>query len=129
VTESTAVEPVPASELDTRRGEELAEITNGIVRLFSEYYGRGPTRAKSYMLEDLYIVTVLRDTMTTVERTLVAHGEVDLVRRVRLTFQEAMAASFKGVVEQATRRRVASYHSQLLTDPDVGIEFFLLDPA
>lgn len=114
-------------EAGPRQGEELAEVTNGIVRLFSEYYGRGPTRAKTYVLEDRYLVTVLGDTMTTVERTLVDTGHADLVRQVRLTFQEAMADSFKAVVEQATGRRVTSYHSQLLTEPDVGFEFFLLE--
>jgi len=121
------VDSVEASEGPARLGDYLAEITNGIVRLFSEYYGRGPTRAKTYMLEDRYVVTVLRDTMTTVERTLAENGEADLVRRVRLTFQEAMADSFKGVVEKALDRRVAAYHSQILIEPDVGIEFFLLD--
>jgi uncharacterized protein YbcI len=121
------VDSVEASDGHARLGDLLAEITNGIVRLFSEYYGRGPTRAKTYMLEDRYVVTVLRDTMTTVERTLAENGEADLVRRVRLTFQEAMADSFKGVVEQALGRRVAAYHSQILIEPDVGIEFFLLD--
>jgi uncharacterized protein YbcI len=123
------VGPVDNPELHAGPGEELAEVTNGIVGLFREYYGRGPTRAKSYLLDDTYIVTVLRDTMTTVERTLVARGEADLVRRVRLAFQEAMTDSFQAVVEDATGRRVASYHSQLLTDPDVGFEFFVLDPA
>ena len=111
----------------TRLGDELAEITNGIVRLFSEYYGRGPTRAKTYMLEDRYVVTILRDTLTTVERTLAENDHVDMVRQVRLTFQEAMAANFKGVVEEALGRRVASYHSQILVQPDVGFEFFLLE--
>ncbi|HEV3377778.1 MAG TPA: Na-translocating system protein MpsC family protein [Thermoleophilaceae bacterium] len=109
-------------------GDELAEITNGIVRLFSEYYGRGPTQAKTYILEDRYVVTVLRNTMTTVERTLAEHGETDMVRRVRLTFQEAMASSFKGVVEDVLGRRVEAYHSQILVEPDVGFEFFLLEP-
>jgi uncharacterized protein YbcI len=122
------VEPVEAPEGDRRLGDELAEITNGIVRLFSEYYGRGPTRAKSYLLDDRYVVTVLRDTMTTVEKTLAERGEKDLVRSVRLTFQEAMAASFKGVVEDVLGRRVEAYHSQILIDPDVGFEFFLLEP-
>jgi uncharacterized protein YbcI len=117
---------VETREGHNRLGDELAEITNGIVRLFSEYYGRGPTRAKTYMLEDRYVVTVLRDTMTTVERTLAEKGEHDLVRRVRLTFQEAMAASFKGVVEDALGRRVEAYHSQILIEPDVGLEFFML---
>jgi uncharacterized protein YbcI len=110
-------------------GEELAEITNGIVKLFSEYYGRGPTRAKSYLLDDAYVVTVLRDTLTTVERTLAEAGHGDQVRSVRLTFQEAMAAEFMGVVEQALGRRVAAYHSQLLIDADLGFELFVLEEA
>jgi uncharacterized protein YbcI len=121
------VDSAEAREGPARLGDELAEITNGIVRLFSEYYGRGPTRAKSYMLEDRYVVTILRDTMTTVERTLAERGEKDLVRRVRLTFQEAMAASFKGVVEEVLGRRVEAYHSQILIEPDVGFEFFMLE--
>ena len=121
------MESVQTPEGQARLGDELAEITNGIVRLFSEYYGRGPTRAKTYMLENRYVVTVLRDTMTTVERTLAEKGERDLVRRVRLTFQEAMAASFKGVVEDVLGRRVEAYHSQILIEPDVGFEFFMLE--
>jgi uncharacterized protein YbcI len=108
-------------------GEELAEITNGIVGLFSEYYGRGPTRAKSYLLEDGYLVTVLRDTLTSVERTLAEHGHSDQVRSVRLTFQEAMADEFKGVVERALGRKVVAYHSQLLIDADIGFELFVLE--
>jgi uncharacterized protein YbcI len=120
------VDPAPTTDLDARHGEELAEITNGIVRLFSEYYGRGPTRAKSYLLDDTYVVTVLRNTMTTVEHTLVEGGHGDQVRSVRLTFQEEMADSFKGVVEAALGRRVVSYHSQLLVDADIGFELFVL---
>ena len=113
--------------MDANHGEALADITNGIVRLFSEYYGRGPTRAKSYLLDDMYVVTVLRDTLTTVERTLAESGNGEQVRTVRLTFQEAMADSFKGVVEQALGRRVVSYHSQLLIDADMGFELFVLE--
>jgi uncharacterized protein YbcI len=115
------------THLESPHGEQLAEITNGIVGLFSEYYGRGPTRAKSYLLDDIYLVTVLRDTMTTVEHTLVEVGHADQVRSVRLTFQEAMADSFKGVVESALGRPVTAYHSQLLVDADIGFELFVLD--
>jgi len=121
------VESTTGRETESRQGEELAEITNGIVGLFSEYYGRGPTRAKSYLLEDGYLVTVLRDTLTSVERTLAEHGHSDQVRSVRLTFQEAMAAEFKGVVERALGRKVIAYHSQLLIDADIGFELFVLE--
>ena len=112
---------------ENAHGEELAEITNGIVRLFSDYYGRGPTRAKSFLLDDTYVVTALRDTLTTVERTLAEAGHGDQVRNVRLTFQEAMADEFVGVVEGALGRRVAAYHSQLLIDADLGFELFVLE--
>jgi uncharacterized protein YbcI len=121
------VDPPQTSEAEARHGEELAEVTNGIVRLFSEYYGRGPTRAKSYILDDAYVVTVLRDTLTTVERTLADTGHGDQVRAVRLTFQEAMADTFKAVVEEALGRRVVAYHSQLLIDADMGFELFVLE--
>jgi uncharacterized protein YbcI len=120
------VDSIPAPDLEARRGEELALITNGIVGLFSEYYGRGPTRAKSYLLDEQYVVTVVRDTMTTVERTLSDGGRGEQVRSVRLAFQEAMADSFKAVVEKALGRDVVSYHSQLLVDADVGFELFVL---
>jgi uncharacterized protein YbcI len=121
---------VEAGELhsaENAHGEALAEITNGIVGLFSNYYGRGPTRAKSFLLDDTYVVTVLRDTLTTVERTLAETGHGDQVRSVRLTFQEAMAKEFMGVVEAALGRRVAAYHSQLLIDADLGFELFVLE--
>jgi uncharacterized protein YbcI len=121
------VDPAETSGSEVRHGEELAQITNGIVRLFSEYYGRGPTRAKSYLLDDVYIVTVLRDTLTTVERTLAETGHGDQVRAVRLTFQEAMADTFKAVVEEAVGRRVVAYHSQLLLDADISFEMFVLE--
>jgi uncharacterized protein YbcI len=121
------MDPVPPPDVSSRHGEELAEVTSGIVQLFSEFYGRGPTRAKSFLLDDVYVVTVLRDTMTTVEHTLVRGGHGAQVRSVRLTFQEAMEDSFKGVVEQALGRRVAAYHSQLLVEADIGFELFVLE--
>lgn len=111
----------------TSQGEQLAAVTNGIVQLFREYYGRGPNKAKSYLLDDRIVVCVLEDTMTTVEETLVENGHHDMVRQVRLTFQEAMADHFTRVVEAAMGRGVAAYHSQLTMQPDMGFEFFVLE--
>ncbi len=121
-------ERISTTESVSSQGEQLAAVTNGIVQLFSEYYGRGPTKAKSYLLDERIVVCVLEDTMTTVEQTLVKNGDKDMVRQVRLTFQEAMADEFKGVVERALGRRVAAYHSQLTMEPDIGFEFFVLEP-
>ena len=69
------------------------------MQIFSECYGRGPTKAKSYQFDD-YVVSVLEDIFTTVEQTLVKNGEQDLVRKVRLTFQEAVADRFTGAVSR-----------------------------
>jgi uncharacterized protein YbcI len=121
------MEPTPTTEAEARAGEQLAAVTNGIVQLFRDYYGRGPTKAKSYMLDDRIIVCVLEDTMTTVEKTLTECGHGHKVRDVRLTFQEAMADKFKQVVATATGRKVIAYNSQLTLDPDLGFEFFVLD--
>jgi len=121
------MERIPSPDAVNRYGEQLAAVTNGIVRLFREYYGRGPTKAKSYILDERIVVCVLEDTMTTVEQTLVKNGHHPMVREVRLTFQEAMAAQFTGVVEKAMGRSVAAYHSQLTMEPDMGFEFFVLE--
>ena len=120
------MESSKGAAVDPAAGEAMANVTNGIVGLFREYYGRGPERAKSYLLDDRYVVCVLKETMTTVERTL-ASSDPEMVRRVRLVFQEAMRDSFIGVVEQATGRRVLTYHSQMTLEPDLGFEFFLLE--
>jgi uncharacterized protein YbcI len=107
-------------------GEQLAAISNAIVAIFSEFYGRGPTKAKSYAFDN-YVFTVLDDILTTVERTLVENGEEDLVRRVRLTFQEAHADRFTGAVSEITGRRVVAYHSQVTFHPSMGFEIFVLE--
>ena len=120
------MEHVHAADSGTAVGEKLAAVTNGIVKLFSDYYGRGPTKAKSYLLDEHYVVCILEDTMTQVERTLVETGKGDMVRQVRLTFQEAMADEFTRVVSDAMGRTVVGYHSQLTLDPDIGFEFFVL---
>jgi uncharacterized protein YbcI len=120
------MEHAHSPDAGTRAGEQLAAVTNGIVKLFREYYGRGPTKAKSYLLDDRILVCVLEETMTTVEQTLVENGHGDKVREVRLTFQEAMADEFKSAVEGPLGRPVVGYHSQLTLDPDIGFEFFVL---
>jgi uncharacterized protein YbcI len=121
------MEHTQSPDAGTGAGEQLAAVTNGIVRLFHEYYGRGPTRAKSYILDDRILVCVLEETMTKVEKTLVENGHGDKVREVRLTFQEAMAEEFKREVVQALGREVIAYHSQLTLEPDLGFEFFVLE--
>jgi uncharacterized protein YbcI len=112
---------------EPQQGERLAEVSNAVVGIFRECYGRGPTKAKSYSFDN-YLVTVLEDILTTVERTLVDKGEEDLVRRVRLTFQDAVRGLFIEAVEKAMGRKVLAYHSQVTFDPACGFEIFVLEP-
>lgn len=106
-------------------GERLAAISSAIVAIFAECYGRGPTKAKTYAFDN-YLVTVLEDILTTVERTLVDRGEEDLVRRVRLTFQEAVSERFTSEVAAIAGREVIGYHSQVTFHPPMGFEIFVL---
>jgi uncharacterized protein YbcI len=108
-------------------GSRLANVSNAVVQIFRECYGRGPTKAKSYQFDN-YVVTVLEDIFTTVEETLVKNGEHDLVRRVRLTFQEAVSDRFMEAVSEAMGRKVIGYHSQVVVDPPTGFEIFILEP-
>jgi uncharacterized protein YbcI len=106
-------------------GERLAAISNAIVGIFRESYGRGPTKAKTYAFDD-YVLCVLEDILTTVERTLVEKGEERLVRDVRLRFQEAESKRFTEAVEKCMGRPVIAYHSQVTFHPAVGFEMFVL---
>jgi uncharacterized protein YbcI len=106
-------------------GETLAMISREMVRLKAQHFGKGATEAKTYVCDD-WLFCVLKGGMTTVERTLLEHGENDLVRQVRLRFQENMDDSFTGVIESLTGREVLTYQSQVVFDPDFTIEIFLL---
>jgi uncharacterized protein YbcI len=108
-------------------GEQLAAVSNAIVSIMSECYGRGPTKAKSYAFDN-YVFTVLEDILTTVERTLVDRGEEQLVRTVRLTFQEATADRLKAEIGRILGRPVIAYHSQVVFHPAMGFEIFVLEP-
>jgi uncharacterized protein YbcI len=108
-------------------GPVLAEVTNAIVRLHRTHYGKGPTRSKSYLIDDV-LICVMREIFTTVERTLIDAGEHDMVRETRLAFQEAMQDTFKSAIEEILGRTVLGITSQVLIDRDTAIEVFVLEP-
>jgi uncharacterized protein YbcI len=109
-----------------RRPGLLADISNAMVGLKKEFYGKGPTKAKTYV-NDNYVLCVLQGGLTRNEETLVAAGEEKLVREYRLRFQEAMADATTEAVERLTGRTVLGYHSQIVFKPEYGFEIFVLD--
>jgi uncharacterized protein YbcI len=129
---------IPSHELDPasqialdakhRHGDELTAISDGLVALLKEFYGRGPTQAKSYYQDDL-VVCILRGGYTQVEQTLRDGGRGTAVIEQRMQFQELMRERFEAVIEAATGRRVIGFMSGNQQDPDLMCEVFVLDPT
>jgi uncharacterized protein YbcI len=111
-----------------KHGDVLTAISDGMVALLKEFYGRGPTRAKSYYEDDL-VVCLLRGGFSRVEQTLLAGGRGSSVIQQRMDFQELMRERFVSVIEHATGRRVIGFMSGNQQDPDMMCEVFILAPT
>ena len=109
-------------------GEVLTAISDGLVALLKEFYGRGPTRAKSYYQDDL-VVCLLRGGFTRVEQTLLEGGRGSAVIQQRMEFQDLMRQQFETVIENATGRRVIGFMSGNQQDPDIMCKVFILAPT
>ena len=107
-------------------GELLTRISNEMVRAQKTFFGKGPTSAKSYMLDDMLLI-VMRGGFTTAEETMLQFGQQDLVRQFRQIFENEMTERLHKMVEDATGRKVLTYQSQILFKPDVVVEIFLFD--
>lgn len=112
----------------TIAGSQAADISNMVVRLTSQYTGRGPTKARTYINDDL-VTVVLQDSLTTAERTLVAHDHRELVLSTRRAFQQAMRGDFIAGIQEILGRQVAVFLSANHADPDYAVETFILAPA
>lgn len=109
-------------------GELQAALSNAIVRIMREFYGKGAARSRTMIFDD-FVFVILEDVLTTAEMTLRNGGAGDLVRRVRMRFEDLMTATFVGEVERLTGRTVVAYHSQVVLDPPSCFEIFVLDPT
>jgi uncharacterized protein YbcI len=108
-------------------GTQRSAISQAVVRIHAEHYGKGATQAKTYTWDDV-VVTVLADVLTTAERTLIAGARPDAVRDVRAVYQHTVAPRFCAAVEQITGRRVRSSMSQVDPAAGYGVEVFVLEP-
>jgi len=100
-----------ASQIQHPVGGVLASaISNGVVRLLREYTGRGPTRARTHISDDL-INVVLEDTLTKGEQSLVNDGETALVLSARNAYQRTMRTDLVILVEELTGRKVRACRS------------------
>ena len=110
----------------TERSPAVA-ISNAIVQIHKEGFGKGATRARTRLMDDVVVVE-LEDILTRAELTLVATGHDAHIRETRYIFQEANRDAFVGAVEEVTGRTVRAFLSQVSFNPDVAVDVFLLEP-
>jgi uncharacterized protein YbcI len=108
-------------------GKLLAEITNRIVSLMREHYGRGPIKAKTYVLDNLVVCVLTDGGFTAIERTMMGCGEPERVLEMRRDFQRMMKVRYSEMIEGLTGRKVLAFLSQAHVEPDLTIEMFLMD--
>jgi uncharacterized protein YbcI len=106
----------------------MLEISNAMVRLYKEAFGRGPTKARAQFAGPDTLVIILESSLTVAERNLVAMGEHQRLREARLFFQYALEDQFRAIVEQALGRRTVAFVSGIDTRRDVAMEVFTLEP-
>lgn len=130
---SSVAEEEAAGEMtdrtDTREPGQrsiVAELSREIVRVYSRFYGRGPTKARTVFHNDM-IVTVLEEIFTRAEQVLVDAGQFDRVRANRQALQDEVGPLFCQVAESVTGRRVRAFLSQV-TEEGVAVEVFVLAP-
>jgi uncharacterized protein YbcI len=110
------------------RGKLSAAISQAILGIHREHYGRGANRARTVMGAD-YIICFLEDIYTPVERTLIDAGRFEAVRETRSAFQDTMRDNFSAEVERLSGRKVVGFLSQVHVDPDLAVETFILEPS
>src|SRR4051812_30052044 len=119
--------PDAAVDINAARDTSInAQISRVVVRLLSEYTGRGPTKART-TISGRMVACLLEDTLTKGERALVAHGRVDAVLEMRYQYQQAMSDELSAAVSQITGRQVVAFMSSNHASPDYAVEVFVLD--
>jgi uncharacterized protein YbcI len=111
-----------------RDGNVLAAISDEIVKLYKEQFGRGPMRARTFWAGKDMLVVVLEETFTPAERRMRQMGEHQRLRDHRMFFQYASVRQFVEPVERLTGRRVKAFISGMDTEEDVAVENFVLHP-
>jgi uncharacterized protein YbcI len=104
------------------------DISNLVVRVVSEYTGRGPTKARTFFNDDL-ITVILQDSLTKGERSFIRDGKPDVVLSMRKAYQATMRDELVAGVEAVTGRTVTAFLSDNHLDPDIGVEIFVLAPV
>lgn len=115
-------------DIREQRPSVLMDVSNALVRLHKEQFGRGATRARTYFAGPDALVCVLEEVLLPAERKLVALGLQDQVRESRGSFQVATASEFIETIEVILDRKVRAFASAIDADADVVFENFWFEP-
>jgi len=108
-------------------GALYSAISNAVVGIVHEYTGRGPTRARTSIRDDV-VVVVLQETLLKAERSLIEDNKAELVAHMRRSFQQTMRADMSDAVAKLTGREVIAFMSDSHLEPDYSVEVFVLAP-
>jgi uncharacterized protein YbcI len=103
-----------------------AALARSVVRVQSRVIGRGPTKAQAFFRHN-FVVVVMEDAMTTLERSLAANSNPEAVLALRRQLQQAMRPALVAEVERLTGCHVLAFMSDHHIDPDLSAEVFVLD--
>ncbi len=120
---------MPASEPLANEHGTLSAISNEMVRIYKDQFGRGPTKTRTQWAGPDIIIVTLEQTFTPAERKLCEMGEHARLRELRLLFQYAETVTFCEPIERLTGRTVRAFVSGLDTHSDLASEMFLLHPS
>jgi uncharacterized protein YbcI len=103
-------------------------ISNAFVQLHRRSLGKGPTKAKTYVLDDV-VLCVLEGGELPLEKTLRERGNRTLVHEVRDAVHAAVRDECRAIIERETGRRVKNALSQFDPDRDIECKVVFLDSA
>jgi len=125
----TSPQRIGPQDVANHRTTTLAAISDEMVRLYKDQFGRGPTRVRTYWCSDDVLTTVLEETLTPAERNLATFGEHQRLRDTRMFFQYATVRDFCEPVERLTGRTVRAFVSGIDTEVEgLAVELFVLHP-
>jgi uncharacterized protein YbcI len=109
-------------------GQQAAAISNAFVQLHRRSLGKGPTKAKTYVLDDM-VLCVLEGGELPLEKTLRERGNSTLVHEVRSALHAAVSDECRAIIERETGRSVKTVLSQFDPDRDIECKLVFFDPA
>jgi uncharacterized protein YbcI len=112
---------------ERRTGALNVQISNAAVQVYRAQTGRGPTKSRTYIDNNLVVVE-LRETLTSGERNLVAAGQRDVVTEMRRAYRALIHEQLVEAIEGLLGRKVLALLSDNHLDPDVAVEVFVLEP-